>query len=161
MRKFVTSAIKISLNGVSLTVISFTIVFLFHGVGGKHTITSNMKKYVTEYNAGISMLNENIISNRWSFLWNCFVSTISHIYQEEKHRGINDVTCDSHSDSTVYMLTPSDYLVSGFKPKLHISSFDNFYMVFTHLCSCCYKSRSVSKRNIVQNRHRQKRCFQR
>jgi hypothetical protein len=34
MRKFVTSAIKISLNGVSLTVISFTIVFLFHGVGG-------------------------------------------------------------------------------------------------------------------------------
>ena len=49
MRKFVTSAIKISLNGVSLTVISFTIVFLFHGVGGKHTIASNMKKYVTEY----------------------------------------------------------------------------------------------------------------
>jgi hypothetical protein len=35
MRKFVASAIKISLNGVSLTVISFTIVFLFHGVGGK------------------------------------------------------------------------------------------------------------------------------
>ena len=35
MRKFVTSAIKISLNGVSLTVISFTIVFLFHSVGGK------------------------------------------------------------------------------------------------------------------------------
>ena len=36
MRKFVTSAIKISLNGVSLTVISFTIVFLFHSVGGKN-----------------------------------------------------------------------------------------------------------------------------
>ena len=35
MRKFVTSAIKVSLNGVSLTVISFTIVFLFHGVGGE------------------------------------------------------------------------------------------------------------------------------
>ena len=35
MRNFLTSAIKISLNGVSLTVISFTIVFLFHGVGGK------------------------------------------------------------------------------------------------------------------------------
>ena len=36
MRKFLTSAIKISLNGVSLTVISFTIVFLFHGVGGMY-----------------------------------------------------------------------------------------------------------------------------
>ena len=26
--------LKVSLNGLSLTVISFTIVFLFHGVGG-------------------------------------------------------------------------------------------------------------------------------
>ena len=43
MRKFVSSAIKISLNGVSLTVISFTIVFLFHGVGGKNITTTHIK----------------------------------------------------------------------------------------------------------------------
>ena len=44
MRKFITSAIKISLNGVSLTVISFTIVFLFHSVGGTYQtyFTQNM-----------------------------------------------------------------------------------------------------------------------
>ena len=45
MRKFVTSAIKISLNGVSLTVISFTIVFLFHGVGGKYMTATNVKSH--------------------------------------------------------------------------------------------------------------------
>ena len=61
MRKFVTSAIKISLNGVSLTVISFTIVFLFHGVGGKYMTESNVKRLVIRYyNATISILNENI-----------------------------------------------------------------------------------------------------
>ena len=80
---------------------------------------------------------------------NCFVSIISHIYKEEKHRSIDDVTCDSYGDTTVYMFTPSDYMVSGFKPKLHISSFDHFYMVPPYLCSCCYKSRSVSKRKMV------------
>ena len=49
MRKFVTSAIKISLNGVSLTVISFTIVFLFHGVGGKYMMVTNVKEQVIKY----------------------------------------------------------------------------------------------------------------
>ena len=34
MRKISESVLKVSLNGLSLTVISFTIVFLFHGVGG-------------------------------------------------------------------------------------------------------------------------------
>lgn len=34
MRKVTEAVIQISLNGLSLTVISFTIVFLFHGVGG-------------------------------------------------------------------------------------------------------------------------------
>ena len=34
MYNFTTEVLKISLNGLSLTVISFTIVFLFHGVGG-------------------------------------------------------------------------------------------------------------------------------
>ena len=34
VRKFTTKVIKIALDGVSLTVVSFTIVFLFHGVGG-------------------------------------------------------------------------------------------------------------------------------
>jgi multisubunit Na+/H+ antiporter MnhG subunit len=34
MHKFASHVLKVSLNGLSLTVISFTIVFLFHGVGG-------------------------------------------------------------------------------------------------------------------------------
>ena len=34
MRKITEGIIQVSLNGLSLTVISFTIVFLFHGVGG-------------------------------------------------------------------------------------------------------------------------------
>ena len=34
MRNIAESVLKVSLNGLSLTVISFTIVFLFHGVGG-------------------------------------------------------------------------------------------------------------------------------
>ena len=34
MRKVTEAIVQISLNGLSLTVISFTIVFLFHGVGG-------------------------------------------------------------------------------------------------------------------------------
>ena len=34
MRKITEGIVQISLNGLSLTVISFTIVFLFHGVGG-------------------------------------------------------------------------------------------------------------------------------
>ena len=99
--------------------------------------------------------------NRRSVLWNCSVSIISHIHQEEKHRGIDDVTCDSYSDSTVYMFTPSDYMVSGFKPKLYIPLADNFHMVPPYLCSCGYKSCSVSKREMVQDCHRQKRCKQR
>ena len=34
MHDFASQVVKVSLNGLSLTVISFTIVFLFHGVGG-------------------------------------------------------------------------------------------------------------------------------
>ncbi len=34
MHDFASNVVKVSLNGLSLTVISFTIVFLFHGVGG-------------------------------------------------------------------------------------------------------------------------------
>ena len=34
MRNVASGVLKVSLNGLSLTVISFTIVFLFHGVGG-------------------------------------------------------------------------------------------------------------------------------
>ena len=34
MHDFASQVLKVSLNGLSLTVISFTIVFLFHGVGG-------------------------------------------------------------------------------------------------------------------------------
>ena len=34
MHEIGSHVLKISLNGLSLTVISFTIVFLFHGVGG-------------------------------------------------------------------------------------------------------------------------------
>jgi len=60
MRKFVTSAIKISLNGVSLTVISFTIVFLFHGVGGKYMTATNVKGQIIMCSTKISLLNENI-----------------------------------------------------------------------------------------------------
>ena len=34
MHNFASQVLKVSLNGLSLTVVSFTIVFLFHGVGG-------------------------------------------------------------------------------------------------------------------------------
>ena len=34
MHEFASQVLKVSLNGLSLTVVSFTIVFLFHGVGG-------------------------------------------------------------------------------------------------------------------------------
>lgn len=34
MHNFASQVMKVSLNGLSLTVVSFTIVFLFHGVGG-------------------------------------------------------------------------------------------------------------------------------
>lgn len=60
MHSFMAHILKVSLNGLSLTVISFTIVFLFHGVGGGlycgtvlfrlfhlHSKTSNMEALTT------------------------------------------------------------------------------------------------------------------
>ena len=66
-------------------------------------------------------------------LWNCSVSSISYLQQEKEYGSSHYVTCDINCDSAIHLLTSSDYLVAGFKPKLNFPASNNIYLVSANM----------------------------
>ena len=105
--------VQMSMNGLSLTVMSFTIVFLFHGVGG------------------------GLYSGTVLFRWELNIATFPTlsfqdpplVFEKGKLGDFDDLAGDLDHHPAVHLPPPGDHLVPGLEPQLPISPSHDRHLV--------------------------------